>query len=168
MGGPGLEGVGDGGSKVGSAGCWDGPPPVGVFAVGALCGWLVGWLVSEKMDDEIGREIEGERKRWKRENLSRTYSMIKHTTVGLFQRKARKRGIPSEGVGLVLGPNGVDRIKNVLDEGGVGWARRGTLEQMSGRNGGIVFKRRQVSFSCWEGDDGCRRGEEESRDGEDG
>lgn len=38
LGGPGLKGVGDGGSKVGRAGCWDGPPPVGVFAIGALCG----------------------------------------------------------------------------------------------------------------------------------
>lgn len=94
--------------------------------------------------------------------------MIEQTAVRLLQRKARKRGIPSEGVGLVLGPNGVDGIKNVLDEGGVGWARRGTLDQMSGGISGVVFKSRQVSFSCWEGDDGCRRGEEESRDGEDG
>lgn len=92
--------------------------------------------------------------------------MIQLAPITLGQRKARKRGIPRERISFVLGPDGVDGCQDVVDEGGVGWAGRGTLEEVT-LLGDAMFKR---GFSCWEGDGGCSGGnrEEEGRDGEEG
>lgn len=96
--------------------------------------------------------------------------MIQLTPITLHQRKARKRSIPRKRVSLVLGPDRVDGVEYVVDEGGVGWAGRGTLEQMGLVGFGGVKCQASFSycFGCWESDGGRRGGEEEGRDGEEG